>query len=209
MIPKRSPAEVRTRLDFWQAATGALLALFVCCHLLLEGSVVVSPSLTNGIAWFMEATYILHVVAPVVLVLIVVHFVIAARKMPFRAGELCVFVDHAKSLREWDTWLWLVQVATAIVILVCAGAHIYSVMAALPISATVTAGRVAGGWLPFYVVFLPCVILHTGIGVYRLAVKFGVCSRAARETWRKRIWILMACYCVLGALALIRVYCLG
>ena len=48
----RSPADARTRLDFWQAASGALLALFVCIHLLLEGSVVISPALTNGIQGF-------------------------------------------------------------------------------------------------------------------------------------------------------------
>ncbi len=209
MIPKRSPSDIRTRLDFWQAASGALLALFVCCHLLLEGSVVISPSLTNGIAWFMEATYLLQIAAPVILVVIVFHFWIAARKMPFRMGELCVFVNHSKMIRERDTWLWLVQVFTAIVILVCALSHIYTVATALPISTTVSAERMNNGWLPFYVIFLPCVILHTGIGIYRLVVKFGICTNAVTETWRRRIWVVMACYCLLGALALGRVYFLG
>ena len=123
MAPMRSPADARTRLDFWQAASGALLALFVCVHLLLEGSVVISP--------------------------------------------------------------------------------------ALPINVAGSAKRLHDGWLAFYVLFLPCVILHTGVGVYRLAVKYGVCTKAERARWRRWIWIVMGCYLVLGVLALTRVWFLG
>lgn len=209
MAPSRSPADARTRLDFWQAASGALLALFVCVHLILEGSVVLSPALTNGIAWLLEATFLTQVVAPVIILLVVFHFWIAARKMPFRAGELGVFVRHSKSLREADTWLWLVQVFTAVVILAGAFFHVYTVMTDLPITVDGSSKRLHDGWLAFYVVFLPCVILHTGIGIYRLAVKFGICSRAGRDRFRKAVWIIMACYLALGTLALTRVWFLG
>ncbi|MDY3810624.1 succinate dehydrogenase/fumarate reductase transmembrane subunit [Desulfovibrio sp. PG-178-WT-4] len=209
MAPSRSPADARTRLDFWQAASGALLALFVCVHLILEGSVVLSPALTNGIAWLLEATFLTQVVAPVIILLVVFHFWIAARKMPFRANELAIFVRHSRSLREADTWLWLVQVFTAVVILVGVFFHVYTVMTNLPINVAGSVKRLHDGWLAFYVVFLPCVILHTGIGVYRLAVKYGVCVKAARDRWRKWIWIVMGCYLVLGALALARVWFLG
>ena len=106
MAPMRSPADARTRLDFWQAASGALLALFVCVHLLLEGSVVISPALTNGIAWLLEATFLTQIVAPLIVLLVIFHFWIAARKMPFRTNELGIFVRHSRSLREADTWLW-------------------------------------------------------------------------------------------------------
>ena len=209
MAPSRSPADARTRLDFWQAASGARLALFVCVHLILEGSVVLSPALTNGIAWLLEATFLTQVVAPVIILLVVFHFWIAARKMPFRANELAIFVRHSRSLREADTWLWLVQVFTAVVILVGVFFHVYTVMTNLPINVAGSVKRLHDGWLAFYVVFLPCVILHTGIGVYRLAVKYGVCVKAARDRWRKWIWIVMGCYLVLGALALARVWFLG
>ncbi len=209
MAPSRSPADARTRLDFWQAASGALLALFVCVHLILEGSVVLSPALTNGIAWLLEATFLTQIVAPVIILLVVFDFWIAARKMPFRAGELGIFVRHSRSLREADTWLWLVQVFTAVIILVGVFFHVYTVMTNLPINVAGSVKRLHDGWLAFYVVFLPCVILHTGIGVYRLAVKYGVCVKVARDRWRKWIWIVMGCYLVLGALALARVWFLG
>ena len=121
-----SPDARRSRLDFWQACTGFLLALFICVHLLLEGTCILSPSITNGIAWFMEATYMAQLAAPIIIVLIGIHFYIAARKMPFRAGELGIFVRHSRAFKERDTWLWLVQVFTAIVILVCAFAHVWA-----------------------------------------------------------------------------------
>lgn len=209
MLASRSPAEVKSRLDFWQALSGAVLALFICVHLILEGSVVISPALTNSIAWLLEVTWMAQIAAPILILIIVAHFVIAARKMPFRAGELGIFVDHSKSLKESDTWLWLVQVATAIIILVGAFAHVFTVMTDMPIEVSGSVKRLHDGWLLFHAIFLPSLILHTGIGVYRLAVKFGICTKANREKVRKGIWIVMACYLALGALALTRVWFMG
>jgi len=65
------------------------------------------------------------------------------------------------------------------------------------------------GWLLFHVFFLPSVILHTGIGIYRLAATYGYCTRANRAVWRKRIMIGMAAYAVMGVLALLRVWFLA
>lgn len=205
----RSPKDVRSRLDFWQALTGAVLALFVTVHLLLEGSVVLSPDLTNSIAWFLEATYIAQIAAPCIVLLILVHFFIAARKMPVRTGELQIFVAHSKALKETDTWLWLAQVFTAIIIVAGAFFHVYTVMTDLPITADGTAARLHNGWIFFHLVFLPSVIVHTGIGVWRLAVKYGICMKKDREVWRRRIWITMACYMLLGLCALTRLWFQG
>lgn len=196
-------------MDFWQALSGAVLALFICVHLVLEGSVVISPVITNGIGWLLEATYMAHIAAPVLILIIVAHFVIAARKMPFRIGELGIFYRHSRMLKDFDTTIWLVQVATAIVILVGAFSHVFTVMTAMPIEVSGSVARLHSGWIFFHIVFLPCVILHTGIGIYRLAVKFGVCSKARKEVVRRKIWIVMGCYLLLGACALTRVWFLG
>ena len=93
---------------------------------------VISPALTNGIAWLLEATFLTQIVAPLIVLLVIFHFWIAARKMPFRTNELGIFVRHSRSLREADTWLWLVQVFTAVVILVGVFFHVYTVMTNLP-----------------------------------------------------------------------------
>lgn len=202
----RSPADVRVRLEFWQAVTGGCLALFVAVHLLLEGSVVISPSITNWIGWIMEEAYLAQVAAPAVLMLILVHFWLAARKMPFRAGEARIFISHSRALRDLDTWLWLVQIASAIIILFGAFFHIYGIMTELPITVESSHLRLHGGWILFYTVFLPATILHTGIGIYRIGVKYGIISGARRCFWRKAIWAVMGCYFLLGCCALTRVW---
>lgn len=205
----RTPGEIRSRLDFWQAFSGALLAVFVCCHLVLEGSVVISPVVTDTIGELMEVTYVAQIVAPVILLLILFHFWIAARKMPFRKGELTIFTQHSVQLKDLDTGLWIVQVITAIVILFGAFFHVYGVMSQMPLTVEKSFVRLHEGWIWFYVLFLPCTILHTGIGMYRIGVKYGLISKAHRVGWRAAIWIGMGCYLILGCCALTRVYFLN
>ncbi len=205
----KNPREILSRLDFWQAVSGAILGIFVCVHLVLEGTVVISPGITNWIGWIMEETYVAQLVAPFILLVIVFHFWIAARKMPFRSGELQIFTQHSMALKDLDTSLWLVQVVTGVVILVGAFFHIYGVMTDLPIEVQKSYERLHHGWILFYVVFLPCTILHTGIGLYRIGVKYGFISKKARLFWRKLIWILMGCYLLLGTCSLTRVWFYG
>lgn len=205
----RSPKEVLSQLDFWQAVTGAILALFICVHLVLEGTVVVSPRITNWIGWIMEETYVAQIAAPIILLIIVIHFWIAARKMPFRAGELQTYLAHSGELKDFDTTLWLVQVFTAVIILVGAFFHVYTVMSDLPITVARSAQRLHMGWVMFYVFFLPACILHTGIGIYRIGVKYGFIVKAARMFWRRAIWVGMGCYLILGICAITRVWLIG
>ena len=197
------------RLDFIQALSGALLILFLWTHLLLVSSVIISPSLMNWIGWFFEATYMAQTGGPLVFLLMLSHFIIAARKMPFRAGELCVFWENAQQLRHKDTWLWLVQVATALIILVMASIHMYTVLTTLPITAARSAARVQEGWLPFYLLLLPMAELHVGIGFYRLGVKYGYITRASRARWQRNEYAMTGIFIVIGLLTLARLYFLA
>ena len=200
------PARTANPLDFLQAAYGGIIALFAALHLLLEGSVVISPLLTNGIARLLEATYIAHIAAPLLILLLLLHFFLAARRMPLQNGELSAFIRHSLRLKEEDTWLWLVQVGSGMVILVFVFSHILLVMTNLPIDVARSAARLRQGWIFFYALFLPCVILHSGIGAYRIGVKYGFCPRDQRARWRKTVRIAMGCYFVLGLLGLLRIW---
>jgi fumarate reductase subunit C len=197
------------RLDFIQAASGALLILFLWAHLLLVSSVIISPALMNWIGWFFEVTYMAQIGGPCIFLLMLYHFVIAARKMPFRAGELRIFWKNAKQLRHKDTWLWLAQVGTALVILVMASIHMYTVLTTLPITAANSAARVREGWLPFYLLLLPMAELHVGIGFYRLGVKYGYITRASRARWQRNEYIMTGAFIVIGLLTLARLYFLA
>lgn len=199
-----APAVVPSRLDIIQAITGVVLILFLWAHVFLVSSVIISPDLMNGIADFFERTYMAQIGGPLVLLLIVYHFLIAARKMPFRAGEFMTFWRNAKSLKHKDTWLWVVQVVTAIVILVMASIHIYVVLSTLPITAEQSASRVQGGWLPFFLVLLPMAELHLGIGFYRLGVKYGYITRASRRVWQRNEYVLTGIFILIGLLTLAR-----
>jgi len=203
------PPTVPTRLDFFQAVSGVVLILFLWAHLIMVGSVVLSPKLMNALGWFFEATYLAQVGGPIIFLIMLAHFVIVARKMPYRAGEFSLFWKHSKALRHQDTWVWLVQVMTALVILVMASIHMYQILTNLPITAETSAWRVKGGWLPFYLVLLPVAELHVGIGFYRLGVKYGYITRDNRKKWQFREYMLTLFFILFGLLTLWRLWLLG
>lgn len=191
------------RLDFAQALSGVVLALFVLAHAVFVGSVIISPSLMDGVGIFFEATYLAQLGGPLLFLLMLFHFVLAARKMPLRTGELLTFRAHAAAMKHTDTWLWLVQVATALIVLVLASIHMYEVLASLPIEAVKSAAR-EHSRAAFYLLLLLAAGLHLVIGLYRVGIKYGYISGAARALWFRRAGWLFAAYCGLGVLAMIR-----
>lgn len=193
------------KLDFYQVLTGVLLIAFIFGHLLLVSSVLLSPKLLNWIAVILEETYIAQFMGPFIFLLILVHFVIAARKMPFRQGELITFWRHAKSMRHWETWAWLVQIITALIIIAFAFTHVYQVMADLPITAAKSAARVqAAGGTCFYVTLLLAAWLHVGIGIFRIGVKYGYVTAALRKKFTKYLIIVVLACIFLGFMTEIR-----
>lgn len=202
-VPQRS--QLAGWLDVMQMASGVLLILFLWSHLILVASVIPTPKLMNAIAHFMEATYLAQVGGPAIFLLMLAHFILTARKMPLRTSEQQVMLTHMIMLRHRDTWLWAVQVVTALVILVMASVHVYAVLSDLPITAQKSAARIQyGGWLPFYLILLPMAELHVGIGFYRLGVKYGLITREKREWYKRAEYIMVAVFISLGLLALLR-----
>ena len=179
--------------DVVQLLTGVLLCCFVFMHMLLVSSVILSPNIMNGIADLLETSYLAQIGGPIILLIIVLHFILAARKMPFSPLELREFWRQAKMMHHMDTWLWLVQVVTAIIILVMASAHVINILSNLPISAQKSAVAIQGGMVPFYLVLFAALDLHIAIGLYRIGVKFGILTRENRLKWRK-----YALYLVIG-----------
>ncbi|NHZ45277.1 succinate dehydrogenase/fumarate reductase cytochrome b subunit [Nitratidesulfovibrio liaohensis] len=207
-VPDQS--KIAGRLDFVMVASGALLILFLWAHLLLVSSVVLSPAIMNALAHFFEATYMAQVGGPAIFVVMVVHFILAARKMPFEQGEWKAFVTHGRMLRHKDTTLWLVQVISAIVILVLASVHVFTVLSDLPISAAKSAARVQGGtWLSLYLVLLPMAEMHVGIGFYRIGIKYGFISSARRAWYQRAEVVMMGGFVGIGLLTLARLYWLS
>jgi fumarate reductase subunit C len=167
--------------------TGVALILFMWSHMILVASVNLGSGVMNAIAGFLEETYMAQIGGPMIALVFVAHFVLAARKIPFKFKEQRAMWNHSVRLNHLDTWLWMVQAVTAMIILMMGSIHMWTVLTDLPITAAKSAARVqTGWWLLFYVILLPLIELHVGIGFYRIGVKWGWITRSNR-TFLKRI----------------------
>lgn len=203
VVPRARPCRDAC-LDWLQMLSGAALVLFMWCHMILVSSVIIGPGVMNAIAHFFEATYMAQIGGPVIFIIFIGHFILAARKIPFTADDQETIWYHARVLRHRDTWLWLVQVITAMIILIMGAAHMWVVLTNLPITAERSALRVAsGGWFWFYLLLLPMIELHVSIGAYRIGVKWGVINRGNRpKAKRIELW-LFAGFVFIGLVTLI------
>ena len=194
-------------LDWVQMLTGAALVLFMWCHLMLVSSVLISPKVMNALAWFFEVTCMAQVGGPLIFLAFLVHFVLAARKIPFATSQQRVMLSNAKRLRHTDTWLWVVQATTAMGILIMGGIHLWVVLNDLPISAEKSAARIQSGfWFVFYLILLPMVELHVGVGFYRILVKWGFLDRSGRFSLKKKENAMTMIFIGIGLLTLLRYY---
>ena len=192
-------------MDWLQMLTGAGLILFMWSHMILVASVNIGPDVMNRIARFFEDTYMAQAGGPIIGITFLFHFFLAARKIPFRTDELLVFWRHSRLLRHVDTWLWAIQAFTAMIILIMGSIHMWTVLTNLPITAAKSAARVQDGfWLVFYLILLPMVELHVGIGFYRILVKWGVVKRKGRKYFKSFENILTATFILIGFITIIR-----
>jgi fumarate reductase subunit C len=194
-------------LDVLQMLTGVALVLFMWGHMILVASVNFGSGVMNWIARLLEETYMVQIFGPLIAVVFLVHFLLTGRKFPFRSREQKVMWRHSLTLRHGDTWLWVIQVVTAMIILIMGCIHMWVVLTDLPITAAKSAARIQGGWwLAFYLILLPLVELHVGIGFYRIGVKWGWITRTNRNFFkgieRKQIWVFL----IIGLVTLVTFY---
>ena len=184
-IARVEPVRTEAYLDFFQMLTGVGLVAFMWCHMILVASVNLDLGggrVMNAIAHFFEATYMAQIGGPMIALTMLAHFVLAARKLPFRAREQKAMWRHTVNFNHTDTWLWIIQAVTAFIILIMGCIHMWTVLTNLPITAAKSAARIQGGWwLAFYIVLLPMIELHVGIGIYRIGVKWGFIKRSNRK----------------------------
>ena len=201
----RTTGRTSAILDWLQMLTGAALILFMWSHMILVASVIPSPRVMNAIARFLEETYMAQVGGPMIGFTFLLHFILAARKVPFRMEQQATIWKHSRVLRHTDTWLWLIQAFTAMVILIMGSIHMFTVLSTLPITAAKSAARIQGGfWLVFYLILLPMVELHVGIGFYRIAVKWGFIRRKTRKGFKRFENILTGIFILIGLITIIR-----
>lgn len=208
--PRRSkwPA----RLDFLQSGSGLLLALFMWGHMFFVATILISDDALYVVAKFFEGYYffgksypvIVSVAVAIVFALIIGHAFLAVRKFPINYRQFRTFRGHMQMMHHEDTTLWFWQVFTGFALFFLASIHLY-IMMTHPgrIGPYESSDRVWSDYMwPLYILLLLAVEFHGGIGLYRLAVKWGWFAGAdpnrARANLKRLKWAITVFFLALG-----------
>ena len=204
------------RLDLLQSASGLALGLFMWGHMFFVSSILLGKDAMWAVTKFFEGYYflgearpwIVSVVVAVVIALFVGHAFLALRKFPINYRQYREFRSHMKVFHHSDTSLWFWQAFTGFALFFLASPHLF-IMLTQPetIGPYGSADRVwSDGMWGLYILLLLAVELHGGIGLYRLAVKWGWFEgsdpAATRARLQKFKWGITAFFLVLGFLTL-------
>ncbi len=200
------------RLDVAQSTSGLVLALFMWAHMFFVASILLGKDAMWTVTRFFEGYYIfgepqpwlVSLVVAGVIALFVVHAALALRKFPADYRQYRALRNHIKGMHHGDTTLWWWQVVTGFALFFLASPHLY-IMLTQPgsIGPYGSADRVwSDGMWGLYLLLLLAVELHGGIGLYRLAVKWGWPGGRGGEVARRRLkalkWGLTTFFVVLG-----------
>ncbi len=226
-LPASRDARRELRYELISGLSGLGLALFMWGHMLLVGSILTGTKGFDWLAGFLEDYFIAQPTVVVITALFVIHAATAARKIPAKLAERRQMQSVAKALKtsrpaglpdvdrtfrpHVDSMLWIWQVRTGLVLLVLGSFHILllAVDVLTPIygdivgiEAATSMERVAGGlWLP-YAILLICVEFHASVGLYRLAIKWGIGSSLSRTTLKRIEHVILVVFLGFGAVVL-------
>jgi len=200
------------RLDVAQSASGVLLVLFMWVHMLFVSSILLGneamwtvTKLFEGYFFFGRSLHwIVSTVVASITALVVVHALLAVRKFPGNYRQFRTFRAHMRMVRHEDTTLWFWQVFTGFALFFLASVHLFTMMARPDrIGPFESADRVwSDHFWPLYVLLLLAVELHGGIGLYRVAVKWGWLGAHDANATRRRLkrikWGITAAFLILG-----------
>ena len=200
------PSHVAGKLEMALAISGIALVAFMVLHMGLLLSSMMGAATMDSLASFLERYYLLHSVAPLLILLIFAHVILASRKLPNTSRQQLALLKQTRTLWHLDTWMWGVQIATGVAILVLASIHLWVVLTDLPIQTLKSGTRVYGTYLWFYVPFIVLVEAHASAGLYRMAVKWGL----MRRRWAHiALTVWTAIFLGLGFAILVTLYSIG
>ena len=214
-----TPASRQLLYELVSGGSGLLLALFMWGHMVLVGSILTGERGFDWVAVFLEDYYLAQPIVPIILALFLTHAILASRKIPAQLAERRKMIELGRSLKKTngfsphtESMLWIWQVRTGMIVLVIGSFHLILLGLDLltplfgervGIEALTSMERVrAGLWLP-YGILLVCVEFHAGVGLYRLAVKWGVGSRMTRRMLHIVEQFILWFFLVLGIVILL------
>lgn len=165
-----------TIFDVATSVTGIALAVFLFVHMGLLSSVLWGASTMDALGSFLERYYLLHSMAPLLILLILAHVVLVTRKAPITFRQQWILVRQMRQMGHLDTWTWAFQVVSGAALMVFVSIHVWVALTDLPIEAAKSGDRVST-YLWFDIPFVLFVVGHACMGLYRIAVKWGLLSR--------------------------------
>jgi fumarate reductase subunit C len=170
-ILTRNP-KVDAYLDAVEMITGLSLAGFLWAHMLFVFTIVLGQEAFDGLSEFFDIYLLSYIGVPVIIVIGLIHFVVAGRRIPTNIKDQKIIWQHAKLIRHTDTWTWIFQAISGMAILILGALHIWTITTGWPIRADVATERIQAFWW-FYLILLALGEFHASIGVYRVFVKWG------------------------------------
>jgi len=213
---QKKKSKIPAKLDFLQSATGLVLALFITFHILFESSILFGKDAMYRLTKLFEGEpfieggepLIITALASVIFTLFIIHAFIAMRKFPASYKEYQRYNAHRKLLKHNDTNLWFIQISSGFVMFFLGSIHLFTMMTQpANIGPFASADRIYTdvAW-PMYLMLLVSVVLHAGVGIYRLIIKWGWFDgkdpRANRIRSKKIIRAVVVVYLLLGIISL-------
>jgi len=187
-------------IDLAELVSGLLLVGFLWIHVLFVSTVIIDPDIFNNEAKFLEKYLLAQIGIPIVILLIILHMILAGRRLPSRFSDMRIVWKHSRLLNHYDTWTWLFQCITGVAIGILATAHIWTVVTEWDITVEISSRRVIQSpYFIFYIILILAGLYHAGVGLYREAVKWGWIER------KKVAWVLNAitiCIITIGIVGL-------
>lgn len=209
-------SKIPARLDLLQSATGLILSFFIIFHIVFESSILFGKAAMYRLTKIFEGEPFIEGGEPLIIsalafgifVIFIFHALLAMRKFPSSYKEYQSYRTQSKMLKHSDTNLWFIQITTGFVMMFLGSIHLYTMMTQPEnIGPYASSDRIYSdmAW-PMYLILLISVVLHTGVGVYRLIIKWGWFDgsnpRANRIRSKKIIQAVVVVYLVLGLLSL-------
>jgi fumarate reductase subunit C len=181
-------------------------------HMFFVSSILLGKDAMWVVARFFEGYYVfgrplywlVSLAVGTVFVLFIAHAALALRKFPSNYRQYRMYREHMADMKHDDTTLWYWQVVTGFALFFMASVHLYIMMTSPDrIGPFESADRVWSDLMwPLYLVMLFAVEFHGGIGLYRLALKWGWFAGpdplATRRKLRRLKWALTAFFLLLG-----------
>lgn len=206
------------RADCLQSLTGVLLGAFLLVHMHFEASILLGKETFYRVVQLLEGgmfsatghgfPLVTQIFSVFILVIVVVHAALALRRFPVQLGQWRALRGFMANIKHKDTRAWYWQMVTGFILFFLVSAHLATMILNPEIGPHLSAERVYHGhaWI-LYVVLLPIVLIHGIIGLYRVFLKWGVCSN--RSMLRLIAQVLFVYLLCLGLLSLVTYISIG